>query len=78
MYSKQFRDARAADIWLETSLGLNAPVCFDYAGASLYRSYDDESASLQTVLVLDHPIQDPEPGHTILHEDPAGMTNCGQ
>lgn len=53
MYSKLFSEPALRDTQAETMVAAKVSATFDYAGANLYSSSDQESASLQTVLVLD-------------------------
>jgi len=53
MYSKLFFRPARKDPVPETRTTIMVTDCFDYEGACLSTSSDEESVSLQTVLVLD-------------------------
>lgn len=60
MYSKLFFEPATTNTQAEPMASVTISDTFDYAGASLYTSSDQESASLQTVLVLDIAASQPE------------------
>ena len=60
MYSKLFFGPALKDTMPEAMATVMVTDPFDYAGASLCSSSDEESASLQTVLVLDFSSHQPD------------------